>query len=953
MLMTYALFTAGVVAVILRQLRSDTIASSHHTLTAFAQLTAEQTTRTFQNVEDVLEGVESQFTATPFTTTESPGELNGKLGRLTSGRPFLRAIAVLDRNGHKVFSTEGGRPGLDLSDRAYFRESRDNPNMHFRIAAPVRGRTTNEWVLPATLSLRDFQGEFTGVLVASINPHFFDRVWTVEKTIKGQATALWTSEGVMVMRSPFVERAMGETSFSPELMRQTQGGADGGSFDIVSVVDGKRRLAAYHRLSVFPGFIITVTQATEVALAPWRHIAWLASAAWAVSLAALSALSAWLIIQWNAHRAEQGRYQTLFDANAYPMAVMDRDTFRFLAVNDAAIQQYGWSREETLSMSARDLYFPEDIQQQGIFRPEGGSDRAQSLKGHRHRTKDGTVIDVELQSRPIQFGKARANLVVTQNVTGRIRAEQERIVAEERLRQSQERYRMLFEAAPYAVVVYDRETRRLLAANDAATKLYGWTQHEMIGMAIDDFYLPEDRPKVARRRLDFTADVTRLLQGVRQRRRDGTLIFVEIAVRFINYQNRPSALAIVSDISERLRLEESREVTEAQLRQAQKMEVVGQLTGGVAHDFNNLLTVILANADEVQEEAGLEPRVKARLEQIAKAVLRASELTGQLLAFSRKQALNPRPTNLNDLVRTTGKLLRRTLGEHVEFVVDLADDLWLVNIDRAQLETALINLCVNARDASPDGGKLVIQSRNDHYDPRSDSATSEVQAGDFVRLSVTDTGTGMPPEVLAKVFEPFFTTKDVGKGSGLGLSMVYGFITQSGGTLKIDSEIGHGTTVTLHLPRSAERAEAVAFAEGPALPRGNERILVVEDASQVRINVVKQLRSLGYHVSEAADGASAVAALEAATRPYDLLLTDVVMPGTVNGQMLAEVVARRWPGIVVTFMSGHAQGVLAGGDQAHIDILLKPFRKHGLAQFVRRALDARAHVPQSSSPRNG
>src|SRR5471032_309695 len=240
------------------------------------------------------------------------------------------------------------------------------------------------------------------------------------------------------------------------------------------------------------------------------------------------------------------------------------------------------------------------------------------------------------------------------------------------------------------------------------------------------------------------------------------------------------------------------------------MEAVGQLTGGIAHDFNNILTVILANADALQEEEDLDPGLVTRLEQIAQAVQRASGLTRQLLAFSRKQPLHPQPTDINKLVATTGRLLRRALGEPIEIDSVFADDLWRVNIDRAQLETALVNLCVNARDAMPEGGRLLIETRNVVLDEDYVACNPDATVGDFAMLAVTDAGTGIPPEVLGKVFEPFFTTKDVGKGTGLGLSMVYGFIKQSKGDIKITSEVGRGTSIKLYLPCSGEVVQ-----EGP------------------------------------------------------------------------------------------------------------------------------------------
>ena len=376
------------------------------------------------------------------------------------------------------------------------------------------------------------------------------------------------------------------------------------------------------------------------------------------------------------------------------------------------------------------------------------------------------------------------------------------------------------------------------------------------------------------------------------------------------------------------------------LRQSQKMEAVGQLTGGVAHDFNNILTVIIANAEALQEDSGRDPGTAEKLEEIVQAADRAAELTQQLLAFSRKQPLRPQRTDINELVTATGKLLRRTLGEQIEIDAVLADDLWSVNIDRAQLESALINLCLNARDAMPMGGRLLVETGNVVLDEAYSALNADIAAGSYAMLAVSDTGTGIPQASLDKVFEPFFTTKEVGKGSGLGLSMVYGFIKQSNGHIKLYSEPGRGTSIKLYLPRGEGRPDEATAPRTAALPRGHERVLVVEDDPQVRHSVVQQLRSLGYDVSEASDGEAGVAAFEAVPQPFDLLLSDVIMPGLLNGKALAQVVAARWPATKVVFMSGYTENAIIhhGRLDAGVLLLAKPFRKTDLAKMIRQAL---------------
>ncbi|MBN9089888.1 MAG: response regulator [Reyranella sp.] len=407
-------------------------------------------------------------------------------------------------------------------------------------------------------------------------------------------------------------------------------------------------------------------------------------------------------------------------------------------------------------------------------------------------------------------------------------------------------------------------------------------------------------------------------------------------------------LALVAVIFDRRVAQEARMRAEAmdshrrtreQLFQAQKMEAVGQLTGGVAHDFNNILTIVLANADAILEDETVSPRIAKRAQQICDAGQKATELTRQLLAFSRKQILKPEKSDLGDIVAATGQLLRRTLGEHVVVQTAGAAQLWTVNVDRTQVETSLINLCINARDAMPTGGRITIETGNVTLDrDYVESQEDEIAAGDYVLLSVTDTGTGMPPEVAKRAFEPFFTTKPPGKGSGLGLSMVYGFIRQSNGHIEIYSEAGQGTTVKMYFPRSDQRSSAIAPVRREAPPGGSERILVVEDEDAVRVIVGEQLEALGYDVHLAGGAEQALALLR--SERFDLVLTDVVMPGRLNGKGLADEIVRSWPGTRVVFMSGYSENALLndGRLDSGVMLLAKPHQKADLARIVRSAL---------------
>jgi signal transduction histidine kinase len=381
--------------------------------------------------------------------------------------------------------------------------------------------------------------------------------------------------------------------------------------------------------------------------------------------------------------------------------------------------------------------------------------------------------------------------------------------------------------------------------------------------------------------------------------------------------------------------------SEPQLRQAQKMEAIGQLTGGIAHDFNNILTVIIGISEILVEVVADRPEVAALAKIIDDAASRGSDLTRRLLAFARKQPLQPREVDVNLLVIEAAKLLQPTLGASVEVVTKLAGDTSLSLVDPSQLNHAILNLALNARDAMSDGGKLTIETGNVALDGNDIRMNGEVTAGDYVMLAVTDSGHGIPADVLEHVFEPFFTTKDVDKGSGLGLSMVYGFVKQSNGHINIYSEVGHGTTVRIYLPSATGAARPAEIAATSDLEGGRETILVVEDDPLVRKLIVGQIKSLGYATLVVVNAAEALAVLES-PQAIDLLLTDMIMPGSMNGRQLADMALRHRAELKVLFTSGYAQGAIVQHGQLDAGALLleKPYRKSDLARLLRAAIAA-------------
>jgi len=403
--------------------------------------------------------------------------------------------------------------------------------------------------------------------------------------------------------------------------------------------------------------------------------------------------------------------------------------------------------------------------------------------------------------------------------------------------------------------------------------------------------------------------------------------------------NGVGAVSAIEDITEARRMEEH-------LQQAQKMEAVGQLTSGLAHDFNNLLAVVMGNLQLIERVVKTDEKALRRTHAALDAVRRGAELTKRLLAFSRKQDLKPTPSDANALITGMADMLERTLGEWVNIAIMPAAENWTVTVDESQLESAVLNLCVNARDAMKGGGRLTVESQNMHIGPAHFADADDLPPGDYVRISVTDTGTGMSEDVVKRVFEPFFTTKDVGEGSGLGLSMVYGFIKQSGGHITVYSEIGYGTSIAMYLPRLQPEVSDPFEAEteiAAAVPEAIQahRILVVEDNDAVRDVAVAMLEDMGYHVIEAQDGLSALEALKAENGKFDLMFTDIVMPGGMHGPALAKEARAVFPHLPILYTSGYAEAaVLREGDIGNsFELVSKPYRLEELEEKVRNALD--------------
>ena len=513
--------------------------------------------------------------------------------------------------------------------------------------------------------------------------------------------------------------------------------------------------------------------------------------------------------------------------------------------------------------------------------------------------------------------------------------------AEEARRESERIYKELFENNPNPMWVYDRDTLRFLAVNDVAISHYGYSREEVLGMTIEHIRPPADVPALRKSVRDVTGTI-RKVGTWKHLRKNGEIIDVEITTHDLEFGGRPARLVLATDVTERKRAEAERDTLEKQLALVQRMESIGRLAGGVAHDFNNLLVVILGHAELLlNRPAAADPAVGDSLREIRKAGERAANLTRQLLAFGRKQVLEIKTIDLNRVIAGFEGMLTRLIRESIEVTTHLAPDLGSVKADPFQIEQVLLNLCINARDAMQDGGRLTIETTNVSLDEEYAKAHTGVRPGPYVMLSVSDTGSGMDAEAVGKIFEPFYTTKEKGKGTGLGLSTVYGIVKQHGGNIWVYSEPGRGTTFKVYLPRVHEPAEEEETAP-PAAGRASrepETVLVVEDDESVLDLVCRMLSGAGYDLIEARGGPEAVR-LARERKTIHLLLTDVIMP-EMSGRVVRDQVAALHPDIKVLYMSGYTDDVVAhhGILEEGVHLLKKPFTAHALAAKVREALE--------------
>jgi len=515
------------------------------------------------------------------------------------------------------------------------------------------------------------------------------------------------------------------------------------------------------------------------------------------------------------------------------------------------------------------------------------------------------------------------------------------------LSQSEERYRDYFENAKDAIYVHDL-TGHYIMVNKAGEELIGYSRDEILQMRISDVVPRHYLDQIHTRLKEKLADHSLTIYECEAIRKDGSRVPIEVSSRLIYENGVPVAVqGSARDITERKRAEEALRASQLQLQQSQKLEAIGQLAGGVAHDFNNMLTAIMGYTDLSLRRVGLENPIRRNLEETKKAAERAASLVRQLLAFSRKQILEPKVLDLNEVVKDMQKMLTRLIGENIKLATRLETDLGSVKADPCQVEQIIVNLVVNARDAMPRGGRVTIETANISLDAQTAAKHVAVIPGEYVMLAVSDTGNGMDQETQARIFEPFFTTKEVGKGTGLGLSTVYGIVKQSGGNIWVYSEPGFGTVFKVYLPRidDATANNIAKQAQESNAPRGTETILLVEDEDVVRGLTRKILMQAGYNVLDVRSGDEAIRLCATHAGPIDLLLTDVVMP-EVSGKEVADRLLELRPTTRVLFMSGYTDEAIVqhGVLDTNVKFIQKPFTWVGLTKKVREVLNRKTSL---------
>jgi PAS domain S-box-containing protein len=897
------------------------------------------TTRTIRAVDQLLDTAASLPETSALLAGHSAEGFSTRLRDLLVNLPQVTGVAILDAEGWSVISTGAGEARQDLSDRDYFHSLRDGPagSMAHFIGVPVVSRRTGEWIVTFSRPIRDGRGDFVGAVVAAVEPRFFASLFASIDVGRYGNVTLFQRDGTIVARAPQHAEFVGRSFAGSQFLSRNLPVADMGSTRVSTVIGGRDILLSYRIIDDTPYAINVAFDARDV-FAEWR-----ASVNAYVALGILSSIvigsCVWLALRVLSNQEKliaAARVRSIVD-NIFGFVGLFTPEGIVLEVNRTALDRAGLRREDVIGKPFWDAYWwsyapaAQDGMRDTLRRAASG----ETVTGEFIvRMANERMIVSEGSFSPMLDAAGRVTEILGFGVDVSARKR-----VEAALRESQESLAEAERIAHLGNWSLNLATNEL-SWSDETYRIYGLSRESL--QQTPQAHLTRvhqiDRSRIGHWYEGLAAGKEMGRIEVRIIRPSGEERWVELyGKRVTDTAGRAVSLfGTVLDITDRKRVEE-------QLRQAQKMETVGQLTGGVAHDFNNLLGVLSGNLELLEERLPPDPKFAELVRRALSAVDRGTDLTRSLLAFARRQPLSPRPVDANRQILDAAELLRRPLGERIEIVAATSADLWLCEVDAAQTQAALLNLIVNARDAMPNGGRITLETANVRLDDAYAAAQGDVTPGQYVLIAVSDTGTGMTPEVVSRAFEPFFTTKPPGAGTGLGLSMVYGFVKQSGGHVRIYSEVGKGTSVKLYLPRFTGSSAAVAgedeMSADEIMGRG-ETILLVEDDLDLRETIAAMLSGAGYHVLEAPSADAALERLRE-TSAVHLLLTDFILPKAMNGAELARAAAEINPRLAVVFVSGYTQNSIIhhGRLDPGVTLLQKPFRKLDLMRTVRAALD--------------
>ena len=951
-----------------------------HTLN-LANALAEHSRQTLATIDLGLRGVAQAVREAP-PGTQQAALLHESLAQRQAVSAATFAFFVLDQDGRLAATSRTPRPDpVDLSEYPEFKVHATQAGNTLYIGPPRKGRigfAAGRWIVNVTRRIDHPDGRFAGVAAASVSLDQMLSFYDALRLGRDGVVGLYSPEGLLIVRSPFVEDYVGRDFGDHAIFREVMSRKERGLYRSTYSTDGITRLSAFRRVADGSAIVYVGVGQDEV-LAPWRDrlmvqagIGALAvlmfAGASVIALAYITRRQAW-------ERQRSMRLQAIADASTRLVRAPDIDGVLRQAADSArsligahhavaSLTSDEHLRQAGHAVSVSDRYAAQPPVREpgdaaGLHRLVCETNQPVCLtreQVHPHWTnlptqdpahpslrgwqavplasQDGHNLGLIQLSDKIDGDFTSDDLheltqlaSIASSAVESLLSRQSREIALAQAHAARERIQTIFESISDAVYALD-EQWRFIHLNNEAQRLLRRSREELLGQVVWDAF-PETVGTV-------------LHEHYHRARAQRTVASFEFhyppldtwfAVRAFPHDG--GLTVYFQDVTRKVELD-------AKLRQSQKMDALGHLTGGVAHDFNNLLTVILGAADAMDEHLPQAPADLARQATlIRQAGERAAALTHRLLAFARKQPLDPRQTNLNELLGDFEALLRRTLGENIDIELVRGSGLWRALVDPNELQNAVLNLAINARDAMPEGGRLTIETANMAVD--ADYAQAhDIRPGQYVLVAVSDTGHGMSSETAAKAFDPFFTTKGPGHGSGLGLSMVYGFVRQSHGHVKIYSEPGLGTTVKIYLPRTdaSVDAEYQRPERGP-LRTGGEHVLLVEDDDLVRLITLTSLHKLGYTVTECADGAQAVAHLASETH-FDLLLTDVVLAGGLSGKQVAQEAARLRPGMRVLYMSGYTENAIVhhGRLDRGVHLLGKPFRLDELGRKLREVLDS-------------